>query len=261
MRDDVINWTKSCVECSVYNDPTAYTKALLKQINTSKRNEILGMDIVGPLPVARGYKYILTIIDRFTKWLSAIPLKETDGLTIADAFIHNYVYIFDIPEAILTDQGKNFKESTVLSMAERVAPITHKEMGSRNEQIKQFYKYDDWPKTLKALCFAYNTSKIDTTGVSPYESIFKKSPTIPIDLMFGWLKTHNIWAERERLSKEFNTVGEIIRKSREHQKKYYDVKLHDPPFSVGDKVYVQYPKKESIDKGRKFARIGKDHSR
>jgi hypothetical protein len=39
------------------------------------------VDLVGPLPVsAGGLSYIFTMIDRFTRWLEALPLKETSAL-------------------------------------------------------------------------------------------------------------------------------------------------------------------------------------
>ena len=44
------------------------------------------VDLVGPLPVsADGYLYIFTI-DRTTRWLEAIPLKEMSASTCSQVF-------------------------------------------------------------------------------------------------------------------------------------------------------------------------------
>jgi len=61
------------------------------------------MDLIGPLPEVRGYKYCLTIIDRFSRWPEAIPLPNMNAQTVAAAFIDNWVARFGTPALITTD--------------------------------------------------------------------------------------------------------------------------------------------------------------
>ncbi|VDD78832.1 unnamed protein product, partial [Mesocestoides corti] len=43
-------------------------------------NELVGLDLMGPLPqTANGYRYILVMVDYFTKWANAIPLRKADA--------------------------------------------------------------------------------------------------------------------------------------------------------------------------------------
>jgi len=44
----------------------------------------IGIDIVGPLPVTNsGYRYIVTLVDYFSKWPEAEPIKNKKAGTIA----------------------------------------------------------------------------------------------------------------------------------------------------------------------------------
>ena len=43
---------------------------------------------------------------------------------------------------------------------------------------------ENWDLGLAQLCFAYNTSVHETTGLTPFEVMFGRNPTIPIDLIY-----------------------------------------------------------------------------
>ena len=51
----------------------------------------------------------MTIIDRYTRYLSAIPIKDATISTIIDAFLHGYVSHFGVPSVIITDRGAQFE--------------------------------------------------------------------------------------------------------------------------------------------------------
>ena len=52
-------------------------------------------DIVGPFPTSpEGFKYLLTVVCRFTKWMEAIPLRSLDAKTVARAFFNRYISPF-----------------------------------------------------------------------------------------------------------------------------------------------------------------------
>ncbi|XP_033225876.1 uncharacterized protein K02A2.6-like [Belonocnema kinseyi] len=64
------------------------------------------MDIVGPLPECEGYKYILTVIDRFSRWTEAIPLRNIEATAVWRALFDGWVARFGSPETLTTDQGR-----------------------------------------------------------------------------------------------------------------------------------------------------------
>ena len=44
---------------------------------------------------------------------------------------------------------------------------------------------DDWDLWLDSVTFAYNTSRHDALGISPYEVVFGQLPRLPVELELG----------------------------------------------------------------------------
>ena len=71
------------------------------------------MDIVGgmdSLPqTPRGYRYILTLIDCFTRFAVAVPLVDQSAEVVIASVIGHYITVYGTPRRILTGQGRNFE--------------------------------------------------------------------------------------------------------------------------------------------------------
>lgn len=70
--------------------------------------DIVGMDLVGKLtPTKEGYQYICVMVDYFTKWCEAFPLKTKSAEEVTTCIIKHF-YKFGAPKRLLTDQGTEF---------------------------------------------------------------------------------------------------------------------------------------------------------
>ena len=69
--------------------------------------DCFSMDIVGGkgslLEIPRGNNYILTIIDRFTRYANAVLHPDQSSSVIISAIIVNFITVFGSPRSILTD--------------------------------------------------------------------------------------------------------------------------------------------------------------
>ena len=68
------------------------------------------MDIFGPLPrMQPGNRYILTVVNNFTKHVDAYALQDQKAVTIARVLVNKCISRFGVPYISHTDQGANFE--------------------------------------------------------------------------------------------------------------------------------------------------------
>ena len=57
-------------------------------MNTGMPFERVGIDITGPHPKSKnGFTYILTMIDYFSKWAEAFPIRNQEAHTVAKVLV------------------------------------------------------------------------------------------------------------------------------------------------------------------------------
>ena len=108
MRAEITRYVQTCHGCQSVNPSKFKPPHLGKFEVPDQRFTHIHVDIVGPLPESEGYKFLLTIIDRTTRLLFALPVKDTSAQTCSQQFLLHYVSLFGIPSACTSDQGANF---------------------------------------------------------------------------------------------------------------------------------------------------------
>lgn len=109
MSKNIYLWTKSCLQCQ-RTKTFKHTKSPLQRIPIpNSRFEHIHIDIIGPLASSLGCTYVLTVIERFTRWPEAFPLKDISSDTIATSLFRHYFSRFGIPCTITHDQGRQFE--------------------------------------------------------------------------------------------------------------------------------------------------------
>lgn len=126
LKKDVKLWAASCVPCQRAK-VQRHTKAPLGPfLIPGRRFEHVHVDLVGPLPPSRGCTYILTMVDRTTRWPEAVPLSSTTSAEVARAFLQSWVSRFGVPLDLTSDRGPQFTSELWSSVAGSLGVAVHR---------------------------------------------------------------------------------------------------------------------------------------
>ena len=92
MIKDIITYVSKCDQCQKSKNRKLQSKPLLQNILIPKGNmKQVGIDLT-QLPEVNGYKYLVVLVDCFSKWVEAKALTDKTARTVAFFFcINRYV--------------------------------------------------------------------------------------------------------------------------------------------------------------------------
>jgi hypothetical protein len=124
MNSDVAAWIRDCQQCC-RGKVTSQPAAPVQPIDVlAKRFNHVHIDLVGPLPVAEdGSTYLLTMVDRKTRWLEAVPLRSMEAAACTDASIGTWVARYGVPAVVTTDRGRQFTSAVLAEYRSLQQPI------------------------------------------------------------------------------------------------------------------------------------------
>ena len=113
LKTNTFDFTKRCRRCQEFVDILRTPLDNLHSLSSPWPFSMWVMDILEPLPKAPGVvKYLLVVIDYFTKWVEVRPLWEIMASEVEKFTWKHLICRYDLPYAIVTDNDTQFKAQT-----------------------------------------------------------------------------------------------------------------------------------------------------
>ena len=267
---DVIRSLNRCAPCAQYHRGKAPKQTPLKPFVAGEPWEVVSIDITGPHPRSRrGHEYILTIVDHFSKWAEALPIRNHTAQTVSRVLFDNVFSRMGMPKRCLSDQGAEFESNMFQQLCARMGidkVRTTPYHPSTNSVVERFHRtlnsmlakvvsvnQKDWCEHLPTVMAAYRASVHESTQFTPNRLIFGKENRMPVDLVLGDLEggesnlagcTDEYAAGIvERQQADYALVREHLDESATRRKEQYDIRVRSQEFVPGQLVWYHYPRR------------------
>lgn len=185
-------WAKQCVACQ----SATHVKAPLAPFPVPHRRfDHIHVDLVGPLPPSQGCSYLLTVIDRFTRWPEVIPLSDITADECARALLFHWITRFGVPLDMVSDRGPQFTGQLWTSLSTLLGIQLHHTTAyhpQANGLIERFHRHlksalrarlngPNWMRELPWVLLGIRTTPKEDLGCSSAELVFGSPLTVPGD--------------------------------------------------------------------------------
>jgi len=158
-------------------------------LSTLKPMQRIAMDTIGPLDIAKQFRYILVIIDTFTRYVEIFPTKDVSADAATDA-LWRHSCRFGTSLEIMTDYGTQFMNKTFDGFStlsgirhHSSIPYSNEENGIVERANKEVNRHirnilsdkecvANWPQMLCMTEKLLNSSVKQPLGASPNALLF-----------------------------------------------------------------------------------------
>jgi transposase InsO family protein len=146
----------------------------------------------------------LVAIDKFSKWIEAVPVTNQEATTMVK-FFKSIIYRYGVPNSIITDNGTNFTTGEFQKFAKefgikiKYASVAHPKSngqvekanglvcGSLKKRLLRPLKCTAgaWVKKLPSVLWSLRTTPNSSTGYTPFFLLFRAEAVLPMDVQYG----------------------------------------------------------------------------
>jgi hypothetical protein len=193
MTADIHTWVAACLACQRAKISKHNRARMERFLPPASRFTDVHVDIVGPLPQSEGQMYVLTMIDRFSRWPEAAPMPDMTAETCAKTFLMTWVARFGVPSIITSDQGRQF-ESDLWSTLMGLLGCKHQHTTAYHPQanglIERFHRslksslraklaHDSWVEELPVVLLGLRAAVKADIDCSPAQMLYGAALRLP----------------------------------------------------------------------------------
>ena len=205
MKRDIQFYCAQCSRCAARKAPSSTAKAKLMSMGAGFPFERISMYIVGQLTkTERANRYLLVVVDYYTRWLKAYAIVYQDAHLIASKLVTKYFSRYGSPYCIHSDQGANFESNLLRKICNQYEIKTTKTTpydAQGDGYIKRMNRTsidtialvannanDIWDLRINLALKAIRPAVQSLTGLSPHFLMFEKEMQLPDDLVYEAVK-------------------------------------------------------------------------
>ena len=195
LKQDVKQWTSECQACQAAKVNRHTIRPLGELPCPTKRFTTVHLDLVGPLSDDKNLpRYLLTMIDAYTRWFECFPLTDITAERVCEAFLFQWVSRFGPPLNIITDRGKQFTSELMKNLNKNLG-VHHIRCSSYNPKCNGIIERSHRTlkgglkarggKWLQQLPFVLIGMRMmpDESGSSAFSRVTGEQPMVPQILM------------------------------------------------------------------------------
>ncbi|HZL04120.1 MAG TPA: hypothetical protein VFE45_01635 [Coriobacteriia bacterium] len=266
MASAVHDYVVTCDSCQRNKVEQRRTAGLLRPPPVPEEpGYAINMDFVFGLPrTERGHTGYLSMTCRLSNWLQvALCADQVSAEQSAQLVFDGWVVHYGLPAIIISDRdprftGRFWRElwrllDTQLHMSTAGHPQTDGKAENRqrtaNTMVRHYvdFEQDDWDAQLVRATYAINHTKSVSSGLTPFEVMFRRAPRLPIDAALHPLRARadaaaavvpaaSDFLQRHRYL--WDTARANMLRAQADQKRYADRHRRDESFAVGDEVLL-----------------------
>jgi len=193
---DCIIAVRSCHACQIFDRKTRLPLASLHPVVAVGPFAKWGIDFMTCNSTsAKGHEYIIAAVDYFTKWAEVMSTLNNNGETTSLFFFNHVVSRFDVPHAIVTDHGSDFRNHMMVDLTAKLGlshnsstpyyPQANREVEVVNKVLKRMLQIMigvhklNWHLILYSTLWAYRTSVRNVTGFTPFQLVCGLEAVLP----------------------------------------------------------------------------------
>ena len=210
------------------------------------------MDIVNPLTCTqRNNRYILTVVDHFTKHVEAYALPDQEAVKIARVLLNEFISRLGVPYIIHTDQGANFESHMfkelfqLLNIKKTLTSPFHPQCDGQVERMNRTLiellalnvanPNENWDLNLGLVLIAYRSAVQSSTGFTSHFMLFGREMRLPLDVMYRPPEASHARFEYpnelcKTLANAYKQAKERLHLAHKRQNDYYDRRIIWPTF-------------------------------
>jgi len=257
MNECIIDFVQSYLECQQNKASRHHPYGLSSPLELPYAPwQSIAMDFITELPVSEGCDQLWVVIDRFTKMVHFIPLREKTAADLAKIFAQEVWRFHGLPTDIVSDRYSCFTSEVwqellkTLGIRPRMSTAFHPQTDGQTKRLNQTieaylrsfvnHEQDDWVHLLPMAEFAYNNSVTTGNRISLFYANYglhprtldppneNEEPVNPASTAYAhWMKVVH-----ENARKGLEAAQEKMRR-------YTDPTRKEPPaYQIGDLVML-----------------------